>query len=187
MAGHRVRPRVAFTPTWEGPIKGYASKVIARNMWRCDRIHSTDDLLQDAYMVFAKIAAKYPKVVEPEHFMALFKRAMFNCFHDHSRYMHRKQEVSVDTPVDATDFYAGRIGEVTNNGYLNALIAEAPEEVRYALAVFEDPVACSALRQRRRKKKGKLRLRENLNMRLRRVTGAAKEVDLTGAIRALLT
>lgn len=142
----RKRIRVAWTPVWEGSIKSWATQFLWKNKWRCDYIFDFDDLLQDAYLVFVKINDTYPRVIEPKHFMALFKRAMYNMLHDHSRGTKRKRKVFVDSGFDATQFYADRIiGEPTNAGYASLLVAEAPEELHMALKLVQDPEVPKAM------------------------------------------
>jgi hypothetical protein len=76
--GQRVRFR--FVPQWEGPIQGYATNYITRHQWRMGILYGPDDLLQEAWDVFRKVEAAYPTVVEPRHFMALYKTALRNHF-----------------------------------------------------------------------------------------------------------
>jgi hypothetical protein len=174
--------RPAYTPTWDGPIKNWAGTFIASNRWRCDVIHDFEDLLQEAWVLFDKLSKYYP-VDTPQHFMALFKRALSNSFHDHARYTMRKRNYR--NSYEGIKFSRRILGEATNNGYLNALIAETSDNVRNALAAFDDPVTCAALRMRGRKR-GKMREHENLNGRLRRVTGAPEGCDLVKGIKRLL-
>lgn len=173
-----------FAPQWEGPVKRWAIKFIRRNQWRVERINEFDDLLQDACLIFCKVASRYT-VVEARHFMALFQRAMANSYHDKAKYLKRKREACFADNPPEIDFDR-IIGEASNSGYLNALIAEAPDELRCAISAFDDPITCAAIRRRPRKT-GRHRKRENLNMRLRRVTGACDGTDLVGGIRDLLT
>lgn len=177
--GVRHRVRLRWSPQWEGSIKSWASKFIIENQWHCDRIHEFDDLLQDAHLIYLKIAERYPRVVEPKHFMALFQVALRNKIHDHSRYMRRKRLLHEETSVDAAEIIASQVGETTNHGYLRALIAEAPEELRLALILLETQPETL-----RTQVPG---LRENLNMRLRRILGVEGKFDFAGLLRSMLT
>jgi DNA-directed RNA polymerase specialized sigma24 family protein len=179
----RVQPHLAFAPTWEGAIQQWACKCIRNNRWRCDRIHEFEDLLQDAHMLFEKLAAKYPRINAPQKFMAIFKAAMNNAFHDHARYQRRKRDYEMSE--EGIEFSRRILGEVSNNGYLNALIAEGSDNVQHALAAFDDPITLAAMRLPRRKQ-GKLRAHENLNRKLCRVTGAPEGCDLVRGIKRLL-
>lgn len=179
--GRRQRNRVVFTPQWSGAIEGWTRTFIKANNWRCDRIHTPADLLQDAYITFLKISERYPRVIDAPHFMRLYQRTIWNQMHDQARYMRRKRVLHEDTTVDAPDLLAGRIGEVSNSGYLGALLHEAPEELKLALALLaEHP---EALRDTVRTAR---QPRENLNMKLRRVLGLTSQFDFVGAVQALL-
>lgn len=178
----RVRATVAWSPCWEGPTKQWVIGFLRKNQWRCDRIHDFDDLLQDAYLTFLKICKKYPQVIRQAHFMTLYRTAMHNEMHDRARYMRRKRELHEDTSVDASDL-PGRIGEVSNDGYITVLLEQAPEQLRDALTcIAQNPPALYEAGHR-----------ENLNMRLRRVLGydryrldEHRNADLCGGLRTLL-
>ncbi len=185
---HRVRATLVWQPCWEGPdfrvinppaayaTKQWAMGFIWKNRWRCDRIYSTDDLLQDAYITFLRIANTYPRVMGQGPFMALFRAAMNNEMHDRARYMRRKREQHQDTSVDAGEI-TGRIGDLANEGYLSLLIETAPQELQLALlCIIQNPPELRCLPDRH----------ENLNMRLRRVLGYDDAADLTGSLRSLL-
>jgi hypothetical protein len=173
-----------WEPKWEEGIRGWTLKFISKNKWRVDGIHDVDDLLNDAYLIFMKIKQKYPQVVDKPCFMGLYKRAITNWMHDHSRYVRRKRAVHDETSVDAADLFVGRIGEVSSDGYLMALLAEAPPEVRAALHILvTNPEVL-----RSRSHNGR---RENLNAKLRRILGMDKsgqdvKYDFASAIRSLL-
>ena len=178
MPQKRVRARLAFTPIWEGVIRGWAKKFISKNRWRCDSIHNFDDLLNDAYLTFIRVAERYPRVMDPPHFMALYKTAMRNEMHDRARYVQRKRPVHAELSDDVSDLFDDRMGEVTNGGHFNLLMAEAPPEVRLALTLLSEQP--EALRDPAKRPKN----RENLNMRLRRILGI--EFDFVGAFKTLL-
>lgn len=193
----RVRAVVCFTPVWVGTIRNYALKFIHQNRWRCDRIHEIEDLEQDAHLIFIKISTKYPRVVEERHFMGLFKVALANNFHDRALYMKRKRVLEQDTSQDVSELYTGRIGELSNGGYVGALLAEAPEELQIALQLIaNNPEMLKTPRHAKR---------ENLNAKIRRVLGTQsvafeafykrnlwrsqemRNYDFVGEIKALLS
>jgi DNA-directed RNA polymerase specialized sigma24 family protein len=173
----RERVRLRWVPQWDEKVRGWAIKFITQNQWRCDKIHEFDDLVQDAYLLFLKIAERYPKVNQPQHFMALFKRALANQIHDHARYMRRKRIIHQDTHKDAIELYSD-VGEENNQGYLNALIAEAPSELRLALTIIEtEPEKLRNVTSRHS---------ENLNMKLRRILGIKGKFDFATALKTLI-
>ena len=172
----RVRARLAWAPVWDGKVQKWASYFIRKNQWRCDSVYEFDDLMQEAYLIYLRICDKYPKVIEPAHFLALFKRAMCNQIHDFSRVARKKRIVIQDTTKDVSELFVNRVGEITNPGYMNILLSEAPEELQIALALIEqNPKELYAKQPRR----------ENLNQRLRRVLGI-KDLDFIGEIQNLL-
>mgnify|MGYP001572231057 CR=1 FL=1 len=134
--------------------------------------------MQDAYLAFHKVSESYPRVIDPRHFMALYKTTLRNKMHDHARYVLRKRECVEITSKDVSELFEERIGDVTNYGYVAALLNEAPEELKMALALIaENPTALDE------NISGK---RENLNMRIRRVLGISQDFSFDTVIRQLL-
>lgn len=176
----RVRERVIWSPTWDKVIEGYTVKFCQKNSWRCDHIHQVIDLMQDAYLVFVKVRDAYPRVVEARHFMALYKRALANNVHDKSAYKRRKDAAEVYLSADVSEFCVGRIGEVTNAGYVAALIAEMPEELRMVL----NRLAQGVPQEPRRRG---LQPRESLTMQLRRLLRLPINSDPMTMIKRVLT
>src|SRR6266704_173488 len=122
VAPRHVRIKLNFTAEWSPIIRNWAAKHIRDNQWRADSIHGFDDLMQDAYLLFVKVSERYPRVMEPRHFMALYKTSLRNSMHDHARYMQRKRVLHEDTSEDVSDLYADRIGDLTNGGYISSLL-----------------------------------------------------------------
>ena len=174
------RVHLPWIPEWDEEIRTWTLRFIYKNRWRCDRIHEADDLLQDAFLIFDKIRTKYPRVVDKRHFMALYKRAIINRTHDMSLYVKRKREIHQDTTLDVSDLYAGNIGELTNAGYANALLAEAPEELRIALRLLQtNPEVLRGL--------PKTKERLNLNEKLRRLLNLPDDFDFSLELKQLFT
>jgi hypothetical protein len=177
-APSRHRVKLNFTPQWAPVIHNWAAKFIRENQWRADSIHGFDDLMQDAYLLFVKVSERYPRVMDPKHFMALYKTTLRNSMHDHARYMQRKRVLHDDTAEDVSDLYADRVGELTNGGYISVLLSKAPLDLRRALDVLCKEPHC--LGENRTK-----RHRENLNMQIRRVLGS--DIQFDTALKSLLT
>ena len=175
MAGLRPREAVGFTPSWEAVLP-WTKNFIRDNKWRCDAAEDQDDLLQDAWLVFDRVATSYPRVVDPAHFFVLYERSLTNKFHDKSCRKTRRGKYHADLPSDVNDFFIEKAGEVTNGGYVNALIAEAPEEVKLALLHLTKP-------EDRPKKRARMSIRENLSSRLRRTYGLAPDVDAVSNLK----
>ena len=99
--------------------------------------------------------------------------------HDRSLYTQRKKCVDVPLPEDASDYFQGRIGEVTNAGYLMALLAESPE-LQLVLETLARGLPLEEPHE-------KLQPRENLSMRLCRILGLGPDKDPIADLKRLLT
>src|SRR5260221_11573880 len=114
----RAREHVGFSPEWGNEFAKYATNLHKAQKWRVDPMLDLEDLLQDAFLIFTKIKVTYPRVIEPRHFMALYKRALINSLHDKAAYKQRRGNICVHLGIDAADLGIGRIGETSNAGYL---------------------------------------------------------------------
>ena len=169
----KVRVRASFAPKWED-VKPWAIKVIHQNKWRCDRILEPEDLLSEAYLIFAKLVERYPRVVERRHFFSLFKTALKNYLHDQARYVQKKREAIGDTDDDPS--VVDLIGETSHEGEIKARINSIPE-LKKALEALEKSPRCF-----RRVFIGR---RENINMKFRRITGI--DYDFMNGFREALS
>lgn len=175
--GARVRISI-WEPTWEGSVEQWTRGYTRSHKWRCDIIHDVDDLTQDGYILFDKLKKRYPRIVDPAVFMGLYKTCFVNFINDKSCRMRNKKRLYVDQPQDVSELWTNNVGETTNSGYLSALLAEAPEELRLALMlVGENPNILPATGASSGKK---------LNMKLRRILGLADTFDFKTAIYDLL-
>ena len=178
----RQRERIVWSPVWTDEYTKWSRSFVKSNRWRCDPMYDTDDLVQEAYFVFDYVAATYPRIIDPGHFMALFKRAMINKMHDRScRYNRRKGTVEAPISVDIYETFSGRIGEVTNSGYVAALYAEAPEELKLVMNIlaegsFDPPT----------KKNRETPVSQTITTRLCRALGVPEGTDPIAEIRQLL-
>ena len=179
----RVRERIIWSPVWGKEYEGYAANFYRANSWRCDHINELKDLMQDAYIIFARVKSSYPRVIEPKNFMALYKRALANNTHDKASYKRRKDAAEVYLSSDVSDFFAGRIGETTNGGYLSALIDEWPEELKLVLHKLAQGLPTEKVEPRKRG----LQPRESLTMQLRRLCRLPINSDPLAIIKRLLS
>lgn len=178
----RQRADLGWLPQWEGPVKGWARKFLLKNRWRCDPILELDDLLQDAYLQYLKVVNQYPSVREPAHFMALFQTTLRNEVNVWAKSIKDRRGVTVDAEADVPEF--------TNWGYVAALLAEAPEELKLTLNVFTNDQKVAELRyepKRKRFSRKGLVPRENLNAKLSRLAGLDCNYDVLTALRRLVT
>lgn len=177
-----ARERIVWHPTWGKEFEGWSAHFINENLWRCDQVLDFDDLLQEAFITFVKIADTYPRVIEPKNFMALFKRAMINKMHDRSAYKRRKDCTEVKVSLDVSEFFVGRIGEVTNGGYLATLLNEVPEEMKLALMMLVNNNS-----EKPHRRKHRLEERENLSRQICRILGLPLNCDPVADIKQLLS
>lgn len=74
--------RPVWRPAWE-PHKAWAMGFVSRNLWRVRRLYEFDDAVQECGVVFVRCRDAYEgKVTDPALFMALYKTAVTNKFHD---------------------------------------------------------------------------------------------------------
>jgi hypothetical protein len=110
--------------------------------------------------------------------MALFKKCLTNLINDKSSFISRRKNAYTVLPEDVSSYCYNMTGDTTNAGYLSALLSEAPQELKLAIAMtlsgeLEAPITPKEPR-------------ENLNMKLRRILGLADTFDLKEAIHDLL-
>ena len=78
----RQREKLNFTPSWEGSIEGYTVNYIKKTLWRMKSKCDFEDLYQEAYLVFDRLKKHYHCIRTPQHFMALYKTALWRDFID---------------------------------------------------------------------------------------------------------
>lgn len=173
------RIKIVFTPQWEGPIRNWAYKFVSKNRWRCDAIHEFDDLIQDAYLCFVKVSDRYPLVIIPQQFMALFRTTFTNQMHDHSRYVKRKRVVHCDSSKGVSELCVEFTRRDYNGGYLGALLAGASDNIKRAitLIVEDDPALHTKLPNHHR---------DNLDKRVSRILGV-EGFKFTDELKTLLS
>ena len=135
----RERETISWLPVWGKEHEKWSRGFVRAHKWRVDRLHTEDDLVQEAWITFNYVANAYPRCICPDHFMAMFKRAMVNKMHDRScRHNRRRDTVEAPISTDVYEVFAGRIGEISNSGYINILLNEAPEELKLVMALLAE-------------------------------------------------
>lgn len=164
MSAPRKRATIAWKPEWTPKIEKWTTYHISRNIWRFDRIDGTDDLLQQARILFWELSLKYPSVNEPNHFFALYKTSLLRRFTDKARARSRsiiEQNVSTDSSPEVLE---ARAGHAINAGQISLLLEEMPDELKTVLAAL----TTGRLRLKLDRPTTSIRHRENHNMRLKR-------------------
>lgn len=124
-----------YIPRWRGSVEGYVTNQITKQLWRFSLTHDRDDLTQEAYIVFLKCERAYPVLDTPQHFMSLYMSALQRRFNDLSRKHSRIAPVSVQEDTEG-NAHREQTGALDNDGYLAAMIRQAPREVSMVLALF---------------------------------------------------
>lgn len=165
------RTRLDWNPKWEPEISGMTYKYLKKNLWRCESIHSIEDLMQDAYLLFLKLCDFYPRVIEPPHFMSLYQRSLANMITDKARTKKYKSEI-IDETVDVSEKIktTGSIpAQITfSEGPLYTLIEQGPPELKMFFSILNNEEKLKELRKTRTEK---FEPRKNLNQRISDVLG----------------
>ena len=81
-----------YEPEWGNVIYLYAVKYLRRHEWRVRPYVELDDLLQEAWITFEKLKARY-EFKSPSHFMAMWKCALHNLVLNAAQARTRRREV----------------------------------------------------------------------------------------------
>lgn len=166
----KQRESIKFEAEFSGGLEGWTMKFIKANFWRFAAHYEFEDLVQEAWIKFLYVKEKYPRVVEPEHFMSLYKTSLRNHFHDLAfAYKGEKDLIclAVDSDEEYSDILNGLPGGEPNNGMLNIILSEAPREVRELVRVLCTDASRFCQSKKRRNSSG----RETTNEFLCRVMG----------------
>lgn len=128
-----------YSPEFKGAIEGWIVNHTTKNHWRVRRSHDRADLMQEAYIVFMRVQAKYPGLGQPQHFMALFKTAWTRRFTDLAN-LDTQSRFQVEHPMrrfdDGESAELEAIGDRDNDGMLSVMLRQAPDEVKMVLNLF---------------------------------------------------
>lgn len=127
-----------YLPRFKGPIEGWTVNYTHSQFWRVESMMEWADVMQEAYIVFMRVSAKYPTTDTPQHFMALYKRAWANHITDLSNEATQLRRLVSSSHADDDDVRGlpEPIGEIDNDGLLGRKLAQAPEEVRKVLTLM---------------------------------------------------
>ena len=171
-----------YVPEFPGPVEGWVVNFLKDNLWRVQRTMDRDDCLQEARLVFLRVARTYPNVDAP-HFMALFKTSWTRRFNDLSMEDSAIREAEISMyrdrgEDDGPDLPSEHVGDMVNEGELRVMLRQAPREVSMFLnlmlrapqEVIELTLASWKGRDRRAKAGG--------SERINRLLGLPEEHDL---------
>jgi hypothetical protein len=159
-----------YVPEWSGSVEGYTVNQVTKALWRVAITHDRDDLMQEARIVFLKCERAYPAVDTPQHFMALYKTALANRINDLARKHTTIKDVSVGAADDHERGLRGQVGALDNDGYITAMVRQAPREIAMVLALFLNAPA-ELLELAENAWGAQKRQRESANAMIRRLLG----------------
>lgn len=131
-----------YLPRFHGAIEGYVVNFIRANGWRVQSSMEFEDVMQEAHVIFLRLAAKYGLTDTPQHFMALFKTAWRNHFVDlartdsNLRLCTLNSQMQEDEEGDYLALLESLPGDLENHGYLRMLLEDAPSDIKTVLAFF---------------------------------------------------
>lgn len=178
-----------WVPTFQ-EVLGAALNLARRNLWRVRPLYDMEDLMGEAYVVFARCVRKYPRVVDPPHFMALFLSAWARTLH--SMASRRTRSASGHTVPGSEVRDDGSVYDPMDQAAVT--VPRWKEEERFLERVEAAPPAVRALiegldRVGRPRKCGARRAggtRETTNAFLCRIAQVPDTVDLRGELNAFL-
>lgn len=140
----RIRPEI-WSPEWDDATERWTRKVCAQHAWRTRPLLDEEDLEQECRLKWLRCRELYPQVVEPAHFMALYKRAVLRHFTTRARERSRRvcavplSELSTHD-TDALDAIQARPDDGMVFAEMRLLLANESPEIQkiVELIVFED-------------------------------------------------
>ena len=175
----RARSVLVWAPAWQGVTQRWAASYISANKWRAPRYCGFDDLMQEAWIIYQRVEQKYPRIIEPNKFMALYKAALANWFNDRACYMKRRGTQDAELRTEPLEECLQQ-PTTPPPELLGLLLDEAPQELRLALELLakQPHMLCGTPKE--------VDHRENLNMKLRRILGLDEKFDLAAMLTELL-
>lgn len=191
------RPR--RTQRLDRGIKGWIVNQARKNYWRVAGWYELDDLIQDAYMCYAKCNQRYPMNLEQRHFMSLVARTFQN--HCHTLAARRAQQLDAPVTTRTRQWKADRLsdpdavlqraadayGQPEEQTFAALMSSLAPELRELIRILLEDARELPMLRPSdARDHEGKFRRREmeTRNDYFCRIAGLPSGFDVEAALRA---
>lgn len=174
---------------WHGPIEGYATNQVTRNLWRVAHTHDRDDMMQEAAMTYLRCAARYPGV-EPKHMMALYKTALRHRIDELANKNTRVGAVSCHiTDIDDDEGVPLRqqepVGATDTDGILSIMIKQAPREIAMVLNLFlTAPIELLEMAETAWAKSNRGAKKDDMNSFVRRMLGPEVGDRPVDAVRA---
>lgn len=166
--------------------RGWLVKTAVKNYWRVQSRYELDDLIQDGFLCWAKVRARYPKVKDRPHVMRLFQVTYINHIHSLAKCVTRKREQLVPTGDMGSEAFWDAVLPADCDLMQINVVGHVPAVVVRALSILSRPGADRRLSaQYRVRPDGS---RETLNERLCRVLDLDhKTIDMVSMIKTALT
>lgn len=121
------RKQFNFTPEFVGICEGWYVNEMRRQKWRVGHEHDLDDLMQDGWLYFCKVADQYAAAVhDHKHFFALFRACIRNHFNVLANARTKRKEEQVETLPDR--HYEPELDE-----FIRTLLEQAAGDVFHAM------------------------------------------------------
>lgn len=140
-----------------------------KSLWRVGPSYDYADLVQEGYLCYCLVCAKYPNAVDPPHLMRLFQVTFINQVHDLSKLQSRMAAIiDQHMDLDTAEVYQEVSFADPGDGYF--IPNSAPWYVHAFLRVLCDPQGQAQLRAKYRVRLSGIR--ELTHDRLCRIIGA---------------
>jgi hypothetical protein len=152
-------------------------KTAYKNFWRVHHYMDVDDLIQEGYVQYARVIARYPEATDAAHIMRLFQIMYTQRLNILATQRTREREIIDEIELQSFDSFE------PEGGTLQALIAQAPAPVAALIKLLQSDNGCKRLRAAyRRRRTGE---RETTNERLCRLVGLDPTAcDLPAMVKA---
>lgn len=161
-------------------VRGWIINTTKLNYWRVAGFYEFDDLVQDGYLHYHRVIAKYSNVKQPAQLMALFKTCFTNHIHDIAKQRTKREHDNIDSTarvsIDQASHYLWQHPDTNEN------LATMPLSLRSLIrALQSDPRVRKPCRRW-------LDHRETTNEKLCRIVGAdPRSINLLEKLRELLS
>lgn len=153
--------------------RAWVYRTAQKHFWRVCRWYDLDDMVQDGYLHWARLTAKYPDVTDRPHMMRLFQITYINHIHDLAKNRTRQMDDRIadmmPAEVDPTAALERLWIDRGEDPEFAVRLQQAPEPIKRLLALLSSEDGRRRLSAVYRRKRGGIR--ESLNERLCRLTG----------------
>jgi hypothetical protein len=125
---------MSYQPEWSDEVLGWATKYLAKQVWRIRPMLELDDALQESYLLFLRLTERYD-FESPQHFMAMWKRCLSNkvhgwaCERTNMHQEHLSNKMLNDIP-DRTNDALWEHHEAKATGYVRQLLRATRTRIR---------------------------------------------------------